>query len=834
MTASLHPEKPRILYMEDDAALAELVLRRLQRHGFAVETAPDGVAGLEKLSRSPCDVVVVDYKMPHLDGLAVLKRMLDEQATPSVIMVSGFGSMEIALEAMRLGAVDYVVKETGGNYPALLAGAIDRVLEKQRLIQGKREAEAALKESELRFRAITDSASEAIVSTDAAGCCVSWNSGAASIFGYREHEILGLPVTLLMAPQDQERHRNALQRVNETGILHHAGRLLELTAMRKNGELFPLELSLSSWVVNGKRFFSAVGREISARKQAEQQTRRLLQTQILINKLLQSATAQHTLTRQLEIALDLILSESWLPTLAKGMIFLYDETQDGLVLAVERGLSRSMGMECVQVPRDWCLCGQVFADRKLRLITFSDQEPAHVCTGMTSCGLYCAPIVSGERVLGVMNLLLPAGHVGDAEEAELLQAIVNTLSGIIERGQLDARLQQAIANADKANAEKSRFLAAMSHEIRTPMNAILGMGEMLAESPLNDSQQRFVQIIHHAGQGLLALINDILDLSKVEAGQLELETIPFEPEAMMETLVEMLQPKASSQETEIALQIDPYIPKRLIGDSQRLQQILLNLLSNAVKFTPRGRVVLSMVRIGEGENPGGKEGEQHRLRFSVADTGMGIPLDRQQKIFQPFIQVDTSTSRRFGGTGLGLSICHKLVERMAGSIWLESQPGQGSTFHVELSFSQAPTVESRHVDSGQPDLLIAERKESGLSILMADDAEENGFLIDAYLEKTPHCLTLVEDGVQALQKFKEGTFDLVLMDMHMPGMDGYQATRAIRAWEASHDRVPIPILALTASAMWEDIAVTRAAGCTLHLSKPISKKLLLETLSRFV
>ncbi|MBF0191057.1 MAG: response regulator [Magnetococcales bacterium] len=811
-------------------ALAELVSRRLQRHGFAVETAPDGVAGLETLSRSPCDVVVVDYKMPRLDGLAVLKRMLDEQATPSVIMVSGFGSMEIALEAMRLGAVDYVVKETGGNYPALLAGAIDRVLEKQRLIQGKREAEAALKESELRFRAITDSASEAIVSMDAVGCCVSWNSGAASIFGYGEEEMIGRPVTLLMDSQDQERHCDALQRVNETGIMRHSGRLLELTARRKNEERFPLELSLSSWVVNGKRFFSAVGREISARKRAEQQTRRLLQTQILINGLLQSATARHTLTRQLKIALDLILSESWLPTLGKGMIFLYDDAQDGLVLAVERGMDPSWGSVCAVASRSGCGCGQALTDRKLHFISVTpDRDPVACCVDATPDSQYCTPIVSGNRVLGVMNLIMPAGHVEDAEEAELLHAIVNTLSGIIERGQLDARLQQAIANADKANAEKSRFLAAMSHEIRTPMNAILGMGEILAEGPLNDNQQRSVQIIHHAGQGLLALINDILDLSKVEAGQLELESIPFEPEAMMETLMEMLQPKASSQETEISLQIDPYLPKRLIGDPQRLQQVLLNLLSNAVKFTPRGRVVLSMTRVGEEPS-----GERHRLRFSVADTGMGIPPDRQQQIFQPFIQVDTSTSRRFGGTGLGLSICQKLVERMAGSIWLESQPGQGSTFHVELVFSQAPTVESRPVDSGQPDLLSAARQEGGLSILMADDAEENGFLIEAYLANTPHRLTVVEDGVQALQRFQEGVFDLVLMDMHMPGMDGYQATRAIRAWEVGHKRTPIPILALTASAMWEDIAITREAGCTLHLSKPISKKRLLETLNRFV
>ncbi|MBF0128182.1 MAG: PAS domain S-box protein, partial [Magnetococcales bacterium] len=486
-------EQPRVLYMEDDGALAELAHRRLERQGWVVETAADGLAGLEKLRHATFDVVVVDYKMPRLDGLGVLKRMLAEHpASPPVVMVSGFGSMEIAIEAMRLGAVDYVVKESGGNYPALLLGTIERVLEKRNLIRDKKRAEAALRESELQLRSIADSASEVIVSADADGCCTFWNHGAESIFGYREDEILGRSLTALIPENDRALHSEALGRVNRTGEMRRAGQLLEVTAQRKNGERFPLELSLSSWAVDGRRFFSAVGREITARKQEERRAQRLFQTQVLINTLLRSATATHPLERQLEIALNLILTESWLPTLGKGVLFLHDETGDRLLLTIQQGMEALPLQTCARVARNHCLCGRVLAEKRIRFVTQEEPELLTCGAGEARSSVCCVPILSHERVLGVMTLHLAADHAGNAEEEDFLHAVANTLAGIIERKQLDEKLQQAIADADRANAEKSRFLAAMSHEIRTPMNAILGMGEILAESRLDEEQRRHV------------------------------------------------------------------------------------------------------------------------------------------------------------------------------------------------------------------------------------------------------------------------------------------------------------------------------------------------------
>jgi CheY-like chemotaxis protein len=354
------------------------------------------------------------------------------------------------------------------------------------------------------------------------------------------------------------------------------------------------------------------------------------------------------------------------------------------------------------------------------------------------------------------------------------------------------------------------------------MNAILGMGEVLAESHLDHNLKRYVQIINNAGEGLLALINDILDLSKIEADQLELEAIPFNPNEIAESSVAIFQTKALDQGVVISSNFDESIPHMVVGDPQRLRQILLNLLSNAVKFTERGKITLSLAPTTE-----------NMLRFSVFDTGIGISEEKQKNIFQPFIQADTSTSRRFGGTGLGLSICQKLVEKMEGNIWVKSKPDQGSTFYVEI-----PSNEIRDIDTPKPlddsqafsksDAPLAE-----LSILLADDAEENNMVIEAFLYDTPYRLTIVEDGFQALEQFKAGTFDIVLMDINMPGMDGYEATKKIRLWEEQNKLPPTPVLALTANAMKDDIEKTKKAGCTHHLSKPIRKKRLLEAIDSF-
>ncbi|MBF0348650.1 MAG: PAS domain S-box protein [Magnetococcales bacterium] len=378
--------------------------------------------------------------------------------------------------------------------------------------------------------------------------------------------------------------------------------------------------------------------------------------------------------------------------------------------------------------------------------------------------------------------------------------------------------------AEEANRAKSRFLAAMSHDIRTPMNAVLGMGELLADSGLNDTQRGYLNTLNRAGETLLALINDILDLSKIEADQLKLEVIPFNLHDLASGILEIFSLGVHEKGLNLVLEMDTAKGWIVLGDRDRLRQVLMNLIANAIKFTESGSVIVS-VRRGEGGF----------VNFQVIDTGIGIPEDKLESIFDPFCQGERSITRRYGGTGLGLTICHRLVQLMGGTIRVESQPGVGSRFYFSVhlpvtepgSFQKRlPCLESYHVLNPISNV----SSNDGLKILLADDAEDNRIVIEAFLSQTNHRLTLVENGQMALERFQEAAFDLVLMDIEMPVMDGLTATRNIRSWELIEGQPRTPIIALTAHAMKEESQRILEAGCDFHLTKPIRKKKLLNLL----
>jgi signal transduction histidine kinase/CheY-like chemotaxis protein len=372
---------------------------------------------------------------------------------------------------------------------------------------------------------------------------------------------------------------------------------------------------------------------------------------------------------------------------------------------------------------------------------------------------------------------------------------------------------------ERATQAKSEFLARMSHEIRTPMNTLLGMAELLSATPLNNEQREYVRLFQSAGDNLLDVIDDILDFSKVEAGQIELESIEFDLADVLSEVIEIAIVRARAKGLQLSSRIEPGVPARLIGDPGRLRQILLNLLGNATKFTMQGELSV-LVEL---------DSAPATLHFAVSDTGIGVPADRLATIFDSFSQADASTTRKYGGTGLGLAISKRFVELMEGKIWVESILGSGSTVHFTARFLVAPVSPAARKPAANPPIVLPKQ---ALRILLADDSEENRFLIRGYLKDSGCVIDEVENGALAVEKFRERAYDVVLMDTEMPVLDGYSAVREIRALEKERDHVATPIFALTAHALKEAKARSIEAGCTEHLSKPIKKATLFEALGK--
>ena len=388
-----------------------------------------------------------------------------------------------------------------------------------------------------------------------------------------------------------------------------------------------------------------------------------------------------------------------------------------------------------------------------------------------------------------------------------------------------AELERARAAAETANRRKSEFLASMSHEIRTPMNGILGMTELALGTTLDARQREYLGIVKSSADALLNIINDILDLSKIEAGQFTVERLPFALRPVVDAAIQLMSVQARDKGLTLSWELAPEVPEIVLGDPNRLRQVLLNLLGNAVKFTASGGVDLEICVTQAADG-----GEQ--LRFAVTDSGAGIAPERQSRLFEPYAQEDASTARRFGGTGLGLSICRHLVELMGGSIGLTSEPGLGSRFWFTLPCRREIRLPPAPVPAAAP--RQPERRARASRVLLVEDHPANQKLALWLLQREGYQVTLAENGAEALRLMKALAFDLVLMDVQMPVMDGIEATRRIRELERERGDKHHPIVAMTAGAIAGDREKCLAAGMDDYISKPIAAELLLAKLGQWL
>ncbi|NJO00732.1 MAG: PAS domain S-box protein [Bacteroidia bacterium] len=634
-----------------------------------------------------------------------------------------------------------------------------------RNISEQKNTEIALRESEVRTRSMIDSALDAVILINHDGIITEWNHQAELIFGWKKQEALGQRLDKLIIPLNyQEAHQEGMRKYLDTGIGPVLNRRIELSALRQNGREFPLEIAITPITVGGNMFFSAFLRDISARREAEKQIQ---------------------------------LLKKWI-----------NHVSDSIQVSDLNG-------NFVFVNEEACRRSGYSAQQMLKMNVRDLEEIFHQEgaweTHVSQLKAVDSMLIEGlnrrsDRAKIPVEVNVRYMKLGDEEEF-----IVAFSRDISLRKKTEQELILAKKKAEEAASAKQEFLSTMSHEIRTPMNAIVGMSGLLEKTELTSRQAEYLHAIKSSANNLLVIINDILDFSKIEAGKITLEKVGFQLPEMIGNLIRSTQYKAEEKGIGLFTNLDPAIAPVLVGDPVRLNQILLNLVNNAIKFTMQGyvQVVCQLLEATP---------ERQHLLFKVIDTGKGIKKSKLNNIFESFRQEDPSISRKYGGTGLGLTISKQLVELMSGTITVESEIGQGATFSCQLPFAvgtpnDLPRPNEENVDRSAL---------RGIRVLLVEDNEMNQFYARTLLEQEEMLVEVIDNGPDAIELSRNHVYDIILMDMQLPGMNGLEATRIIR----NTFQIETPIIALTANAIKGINEECLAAGMNDYIAKPFDPSVL--------
>ncbi len=700
-------------------------------------------------------------------------------------------------------------------------------------ITANKRAEEALRESEARHRAILDASVDAIITIDDHGLIESVNPATQRLFGYSPAELIGANVNVLMPSPYHEMHDTYLENYHRTGQAKIIGIGREVTGRRKDGSLFAMDLSVGEINLGGRRMFTGLVHDVSDRKRAEDDLR---QSRDELECRVHERTAElSAINRQLQYERHLF--DMLMDHIPQGIYF---KDATGRFIRVNRAKAHCLGL-----PDAAAAIGKSeldFCSLERALPTMADEREV-LRSGVSLVDQEEKETWPDGRTTWLSTTKMPL-----YDEAGRIVGTFGLSRDITQSKRAEEVLRFAKEAAEAANRAKSSFLANMSHEIRTPMNAIIGMTELVLDTPLSPQQREFLLTVEESAESLLAIINDILDFSKIEAERLMIEPVPFDLREQLGDTLKTLALRADRRGIELICHIHPEVPEVVVADNLRLRQVMINLVGNAIKFTEEGEVEVS-VRVGEPPTPAGRgaggEGEAEKrfaqtsphpnplpegdgtltphpasvlLEFTVRDTGIGIPADKQTAIFEAFEQGDGTISRRYGGTGLGLAISSRLLRLMGGRMWVESQLGRGSQFHFQLPCgiaAEEPSPPRRE----RPAAL------SGTKVLVVDDNATNRWILEEMLtnwELRPQGAAGGEESLRILrQTTHEGQpYRLVLVDAHMSGMDGFALAGEIRRDPALGSTV---IMMLSSGDQPGDVARCQELGIPVYLVKPVKQ-----------